>query len=169
MRWGESSTAAPRPTRGHGVDYGFINTLDAKPRHQRAEEVGYGIRDVWVEPRKTVEEVAPMTLEGVNTRVTELDAVQEQDTQDIYVVIEDAKDRQTQLSQSVDILIEDRQFHHETTLLLDQEALASQEAWAHSVGLSSAVHYKLHAYRTHTRIQDFCIASHESLTATLIA
>ncbi|GJW14808.1 hypothetical protein Tco_0018941 [Tanacetum coccineum] len=28
----ESSTAAPRPTRGHGIDYGFIGTLDAKTR-----------------------------------------------------------------------------------------------------------------------------------------
>ncbi|GJX33158.1 UBN2_2 domain-containing protein [Tanacetum coccineum] len=29
---GESSTAAPRPTRGHGIDYGFISTLDAETR-----------------------------------------------------------------------------------------------------------------------------------------
>ncbi|GKA13520.1 hypothetical protein Tco_0693166 [Tanacetum coccineum] len=29
---GESSTPAPRPTRGHGIDYGFIGTLDAKTR-----------------------------------------------------------------------------------------------------------------------------------------
>ncbi|GJY02667.1 hypothetical protein Tco_0360819 [Tanacetum coccineum] len=41
---------------------------------------------------------------------------------------------QTQLLlRVVDVLIEDRQFHHETALLLDQEALASREAWAHSV------------------------------------
>ncbi|GJY26382.1 hypothetical protein Tco_0401108 [Tanacetum coccineum] len=33
---GESSTAAPRPTGGHGIDYGFIGTLDAKTRCQRA-------------------------------------------------------------------------------------------------------------------------------------
>ncbi|GJY67020.1 hypothetical protein Tco_0469258 [Tanacetum coccineum] len=43
---GESSIAAPRPTGGHRVDYGFIGTLDSKTRCQRAEEVGYGIRDV---------------------------------------------------------------------------------------------------------------------------
>ncbi|GKE29893.1 hypothetical protein Tco_1445277 [Tanacetum coccineum] len=94
---GESSTAA-RPTRGHRADYGFIGTLDAETRRQRAEEVGYGIRDVWVDPTEAVEEVAPTTLEGVNARVTELAAVQEEDTQDIYAVIEDAQDRQTQLS-----------------------------------------------------------------------
>ncbi|GKE62923.1 hypothetical protein Tco_1513290, partial [Tanacetum coccineum] len=43
---GESSTAAPRPTGGHRADYRFIGTMDAKIRRQRAEEVGYGIRDV---------------------------------------------------------------------------------------------------------------------------
>ncbi|GJR04983.1 putative reverse transcriptase domain-containing protein [Tanacetum coccineum] len=122
---GESSTAAPRPTRGHRVDYGFIGTLDAETRRQRAKEVGYRITDVW--------------------------------------------DRQTQLSHRVDVLIEDRQFHQETTLLLDQEALASRETWAHLVGLSSAVHYEIHAYRTHTWIQDHRIALQESLTTTLIA
>ncbi|GJX78508.1 putative reverse transcriptase domain-containing protein [Tanacetum coccineum] len=86
-----------------------------------------------------------MTLEGVNAIVTELAAVQEQDTQDIYV------------------------FHYETARLLDQEALVSREAWAHSVGLSSAVHYELQDYRTHTQMQDYRIASQESLTETLIA
>ncbi|GKE21391.1 hypothetical protein Tco_1432903, partial [Tanacetum coccineum] len=55
------------------------------------------------------------------------------DTHDIYAVIEDTQDRQTQLFQRVDGLVEDRQFHQETTLLLDQEALASREAWAHSL------------------------------------
>ncbi|GKB37097.1 hypothetical protein Tco_0882039 [Tanacetum coccineum] len=76
---GESSTAAPRPTGGHRVDYGFIGTLDAEARRQRAEVVGYGIRDTWVDLRMVAEEVALTTLEGVNTRVTELAAVQEQE------------------------------------------------------------------------------------------
>ncbi|GJR30273.1 hypothetical protein Tco_1106505 [Tanacetum coccineum] len=166
---GESSTAAPRPTGGHGIDYGFIGTLDAETRRQRAEEVGYGIRDVWVDPTEAVEEVAPTTLEGVNARVTELAAVQEQDTQDVYAVIEDTQDGQTQLFQRVNGLVEDRQFHYETTRLLDQEALVSREAWAHSVRLSSAVHYELQVYRTHTQMQDYRIASQESLMTTLIA
>ncbi|GKC47440.1 hypothetical protein Tco_1065162 [Tanacetum coccineum] len=124
---GESSTAS-RPTGGHRVDCGFIGTLDAKTRHQKAKEVGYGIGDVWVDPIEAVEEMAPTTLEGINARVTELAQVQEEDTQDIYPIIEDAQDRQTQLSQRVDVLIEDRQFHQETVLLMEQEALASREA-----------------------------------------
>ncbi|GKE46968.1 hypothetical protein Tco_1478226, partial [Tanacetum coccineum] len=52
----ESSTAAPRLAGGHGIDYGFIGTLDTEIRHQRAEEVGYRIRDVWVNPTEVVGE-----------------------------------------------------------------------------------------------------------------
>ncbi|GKD38226.1 hypothetical protein Tco_1258433 [Tanacetum coccineum] len=140
----ESSTTSPRPTGRHRADYGFIGTMDAEIRCQRAREVGYGIRDVWVDPTEAVEEVAPTTLKGVNARVTELAA-------------------------RVDVLTEDRQFHHETALLFDQKALVSLEAWAYSVGLSLAIHYELQVYRTHTQIQDYRIASQESLTATLIA
>ncbi|GKC66545.1 hypothetical protein Tco_1099143 [Tanacetum coccineum] len=95
---------------------------------ERAKEVGYGIRDVWVDPIKVVGEVAPTTLKGVNARVTEPATVQEQDTQDVYAMIEDTQDRQTQLFQRVDGLVKDRQFHYETARLLDWEALISREA-----------------------------------------
>ncbi|GJT29507.1 hypothetical protein Tco_0909782 [Tanacetum coccineum] len=102
---GESSAvAATRPVRGRRADYGFVGTMDTEIRRWRAKEVGYGIRDVWIDPREAIEEVAPMNLVGVNTRVTELTVVQEQDTQDIYAVIEDTHDRQTQIYQSVGTL-----------------------------------------------------------------
>ncbi|GJS11389.1 hypothetical protein Tco_0368185 [Tanacetum coccineum] len=121
---GESSAAgAARPIRGRKADYGFVSTMDTEIRRQRAKEVGYRIRDVWVDPREAVEEVAPMTLEGVNTKVTELAVVQEQDTHDIHAVIEDTQDRQTQIYQSIETLVDDSQYHYETARLLDQEAL----------------------------------------------
>ncbi|GJX20929.1 hypothetical protein Tco_0223606 [Tanacetum coccineum] len=56
-------------------------------------------------------------------RVTELAIVQEHDTHDVYAVIEDTQDRQTQLFQRVNRLVEDGQFHYEAARLLDQEAL----------------------------------------------
>ncbi|GJZ03354.1 hypothetical protein Tco_0536629 [Tanacetum coccineum] len=85
---GESSAvAATRPVGGRRADYGFV---------------------------EAVEEVAPMTLEGVNARVNELTAVQEQDTHDIYAVIEDTQDRQTHIYQNVEILFDDSQYHYET-------------------------------------------------------
>ncbi|GJR64605.1 putative reverse transcriptase domain-containing protein [Tanacetum coccineum] len=59
---GESSTA--RPTRGRGIDYGFVSTVDAEERRQ-------GIRDGLVE----------------------LAELHERDTQDLYALLEDAQDR----------------------------------------------------------------------------
>ncbi|GJR16882.1 putative reverse transcriptase domain-containing protein [Tanacetum coccineum] len=87
----ESSTA--RPTRGRGVDYGFVSTVDAEARRQGISEVGYGIRDTWVDPAEAVPEVAPMTVGEVNTRVTELAELHERDTQDLYALLEDVQYR----------------------------------------------------------------------------
>ncbi|GJW44703.1 hypothetical protein Tco_0073502 [Tanacetum coccineum] len=109
---GESSTATARPTGGHRADYGFIGTLDAEIRCQRAEKVSYGIRDVWVDLAEAVEEVAPTTLKRVNDRVTELAGVQKEDTQEIYA---------------------------ETVLLMEQEALVSREAWAYDIGCTNFI------------------------------
>ncbi|GJY38937.1 hypothetical protein Tco_0425301 [Tanacetum coccineum] len=164
-----SAAAAARPIGGRRADYGFVDTVDAEISRRRAEEVGYGIRDAWVDPRDAAEEVALTTLEGVNTRVTELAAVQEQDTQDIYGVIEDTQGRQTQIFQRVEALVDDRQYHYETARLLDQEAMFSREAWAHSMGLGSAIHYELQGYMTHTWVQDQRIDAQDSLIATLTA
>ncbi|GKC66828.1 hypothetical protein Tco_1099426 [Tanacetum coccineum] len=60
---GESSTA--RPTRGRGIDYGFVSTVDAEERRQGTRDVG----------------------------VTELVKLHEHDTQDLYALLEDAQDR----------------------------------------------------------------------------
>ncbi|GJV15491.1 hypothetical protein Tco_1360814 [Tanacetum coccineum] len=85
---GESSTA--RPTRGQGIDYGFVSTVDAEKRRQGIRDVEYGIRDTWVDPAEAVPEIAPMTVGEVNTRVTELAKLHERDTQDLYALLEDA-------------------------------------------------------------------------------
>nr|GEY57791.1 reverse transcriptase domain-containing protein [Tanacetum cinerariifolium] len=69
---GESST------RGRRVDYGFVDTVEAEMRHRGIGEVGYGIRDTWIDPAEAVLEMAPTTLEKVNTRVTELAELYEQ-------------------------------------------------------------------------------------------
>nr|GFC41466.1 hypothetical protein [Tanacetum cinerariifolium] len=49
---GESSVAAvARPIEGHKTGYGFVNSLEAEIRRRRAEDIGYGIRDTWIDPR----------------------------------------------------------------------------------------------------------------------
>nr|GEW76352.1 hypothetical protein [Tanacetum cinerariifolium] len=67
----ESSTA--RPTKCRWIDYGFVSTLDAEARRRWIIEVGYGIRDIWIDLAETVPELAPMTVgEMQQTEVVEL-------------------------------------------------------------------------------------------------
>ncbi|GKB25919.1 hypothetical protein Tco_0865320 [Tanacetum coccineum] len=150
----ESSTA--RPTRGRGIDYGFVNTVDAEERRQGIRDVGYGIRDTWVDPTEAVPKIAPMTMEDVNTRVTKLAELHEHDTHDLYALLEDAQDSRSRISQRVnmdsqrvDLLMGDRMTLQETVWMVEEEAYASREAWAHSIGLSQATHQELQTYHDH--------------------
>nr|GEX31354.1 hypothetical protein [Tanacetum cinerariifolium] len=124
---GESSTT--RPIEGRGIDYGFVSTLDAEARRRGIGEVGYGIRDTWVDPTKTVPKIAPMTVGEVNTRVTELVELHEHDTHDLYALLEDYQDSRTRISQRVivdsqriNFLMEDMIAHQETIQILEEEA-----------------------------------------------
>ncbi|GJX02066.1 hypothetical protein Tco_0185979 [Tanacetum coccineum] len=135
---GESSTA--RPTRGRGIDYGFVSTVDAEERRQGIRDVGYGIRDTWVGPAEAVPEIAPMTVGEVNTRVTELAELHEHDTQDLYALLEDAQD----------------------IWMVEEEAYASREAWAHSIGLSQATHQELQTHRDHVYAHETHLQAHQT-------
>nr|GEW50976.1 putative reverse transcriptase domain-containing protein [Tanacetum cinerariifolium] len=122
------------------------STLDAEARKRGIEEVGYGIRDTWVDPVEAVPEIAPMTMGEVNTRVIELIELHEHDTQDLYALIEDAQDSRTHISQRVvvdsqrvNLLMEDMIAHQETIQIVKDEAYATREAWDHSIGLSQEV------------------------------
>ncbi|GJU90453.1 putative reverse transcriptase domain-containing protein, partial [Tanacetum coccineum] len=143
-----------RPTGGQWIDYRFVSTVDAEARRQGISEVRYGIRDTWVDPAEATPEIAPMTLGEVNIRVTELAKLHEHDTHDLYALLEDAQEGRTRISQRVtidsqrvDLLMEDRIAHQETILIVEEEAYASREAWAHAIGLSQAVHFELQTHR----------------------
>ncbi|GJZ53303.1 hypothetical protein Tco_0608188 [Tanacetum coccineum] len=153
----ESSTA--RPTGGRGVDYGFVSTLDAEERRRGIREVGYGIRDTWVDQAEAVPEIAPMAMGEVNTRVTELAELHEHDMQDLYALLEDDQDSRTRISQQ------------ETVLIVEEEAYASREAWAHAIGLSQAAHYELQTHREQVYAHESQLHAHQTqlqLQGTLI-
>ncbi|GJW78432.1 hypothetical protein Tco_0140114 [Tanacetum coccineum] len=121
---GESSTA--RPTRGQGIDYGFVSTVDAEERRQ-------GIRDI-----------------GSHS-VAEL---HEHDTTRLDMsLLEDAQDISMGLS-------------------VREEAYASREAWAHSIGLSQATHQELQTHRDHVYTHETHLQAHPTqlqLQAELLA
>ncbi|GJY36408.1 hypothetical protein Tco_0421786 [Tanacetum coccineum] len=148
---GESSTA-----RGRGTDYGFISMVDTKERRQGIRDMGYGIRDTWIDPADSVPEIAPVTLREVSARVVELAELHEHDTQDLYALLEDAQDGRSRISQRVDrnsqrvdLLMGDKMTLQETVWMVEEEAYASREAWAHSIGLSQATHQELQTHRDH--------------------
>ncbi|GJW18348.1 hypothetical protein Tco_0025784 [Tanacetum coccineum] len=88
-----------------------------------------------------------MTVGEVNTRVVELAELHERDTQDLYALLEDAQDGRSRISQRVDmnsqrvdLLMGDRMTLQETVWMVEEEAYASREAWARSIGLSQAIY-----------------------------
>ncbi|GJY18940.1 hypothetical protein Tco_0390431 [Tanacetum coccineum] len=147
---GESSPA--RPTGDRGVDYEFVSTVDTEARRQGISEVGYGIRDTWIDPAEAVPEISPMTVGEVNTRVTELVELYEHDTHDLYALLEDAQDSR-------------RQYGWWRRRLMLPERLG------HSIGLSQETHQELQTHHDHVYAHETHIQAHQTqlqLQGTLI-
>ncbi|GKF41464.1 hypothetical protein Tco_0124806, partial [Tanacetum coccineum] len=126
-------------------------TVDAEGRRQGIRDVGYNIRDTWVDPAEAVPKIAPMTVGEVNTRVTEL------------AELHDSRSRTSQRVdmdlQQVDLLMRDRMTLYETVWIVKEEAYASREAWAHSIGLSQA-------YQTQLQLQSTLIQTQHQVHET---
>nr|GEU29955.1 hypothetical protein [Tanacetum cinerariifolium] len=144
------------------------STLDAEARRRGIGEAGYGIRDTWVDPAKTVLMIAPMTVGEVNTRVTELAELHEHHTHDLYALLKDAQDSRTRISQRVamdsqwvDLFMEDMIAHHEAILIVEEQAYAAREAWAHSIE-SQAVHSELQTHREQVYAHEFQLQSYKT-------
>ncbi|GJX34815.1 reverse transcriptase domain-containing protein [Tanacetum coccineum] len=120
-----------------GLRYEVGESSTARPT--RGRRVDYG--DTWMNPVETVLEIAPMTVGEVNAWVTELAELHEHDTQDLYALLEDAQDK--------------------TVLIVEEEAYAPREAWAHSIGLSQAVHHELQTHHDHVYAHETQIQAHQ--------
>nr|GFA64420.1 hypothetical protein [Tanacetum cinerariifolium] len=91
------------------------------------KEVGYGIKDAWIDPTETVPKIAPMTVgEDSRTRISQRVDVD---------------------SQRVDLLMKDMIAHQETIQIVKDEAYVAREAWAHLIGLSQAVYFELQTHQ----------------------
>ncbi|GJX35647.1 putative ribonuclease H-like domain-containing protein [Tanacetum coccineum] len=118
-------------------------------------DVGYGIRDTWVDPAEAVPEIAPMTVEKVNTRVTKLAELYEHDTQDLYALLKDAQDSRSRISQRVDM------DSHRVDLLMG-DRMTLQE---------TVTHQELQTHRDHVYAHETHLQAHQTqlqLQGTLI-
>ncbi|GJV69153.1 hypothetical protein Tco_1484662 [Tanacetum coccineum] len=74
-------------------------------------------------------------------------------------------------SQRVDLLMGDRMTLQETVWMVEEEAYASREAWARSIGLSQATYQELQTYRNHVYAHETYLQAHQTqlqLQSTLI-
>nr|GFA48846.1 hypothetical protein [Tanacetum cinerariifolium] len=58
-------------------------------------------------------------------------------------------------SQRVDLLMKDKIAHQETIQIVEEEAYAAREAWAHSIRLSQAAHSELQTHREQVYAHEF--------------
>ncbi|GJV51714.1 hypothetical protein Tco_1447455 [Tanacetum coccineum] len=129
-------------------NYGFVNTVDAEREADRGLESWVRIRDTCV------------------------------DSADLYALLEDAQDSRSRISQRVDmdsqrvdLLMGDRMTLQETVWMVEEEAYASREAWARSIGLSQATHQELQTHRDHVYAHETYLQAHQTqlqLQSTLI-
>nr|GEW86769.1 hypothetical protein [Tanacetum cinerariifolium] len=92
-------------------------------RRRGIGDVGYGIKDTWIDPTEAVLEMAHMTIG------------------------EDSHIPTSRCGLVVGLLIEDMIAHQETIQIVEDEAYAAPEAWALSIGLSQAVHSELQTHQ----------------------
>ncbi|GJV10203.1 putative reverse transcriptase domain-containing protein [Tanacetum coccineum] len=92
--------------------------------------------------------------------------------EDLYALLEDAQDSRSRISQRVDmnsqrvdLLMGDRMTLQETVWMVEEEAYASREAWARSIGLSQATHQELQTHRDHVYAHETYLQAHRHDTA----
>ncbi|GJV66273.1 putative reverse transcriptase domain-containing protein [Tanacetum coccineum] len=135
----DESSFAPtaRPTRGFRADYGFVGTLDDEIRRDPKRYVGYGITETWDDMVEDMQGIPAITdVTGLSQRMTNFVITVRQDTDEIYVRMNDAQDERLLMSGQLNMLRRDRRTHARTARLMETEARLSHEAWVQSTDAS---------------------------------
>nr|GFA43148.1 hypothetical protein [Tanacetum cinerariifolium] len=114
-----SSAAAARPAGGFRADYGFVAT--GAPVSTDTELGGY--------------------VREFETRVR-------QDTDEIYMRLDDGQTERQLLAGRLNMLFRDRRAHAYTRQLMETEARMSREAWVRAIDASDLVHGEVMSLRT---------------------
>nr|GFA48279.1 hypothetical protein [Tanacetum cinerariifolium] len=126
---GESSSAAARPAEGFKADYGFVATMDREIMRDPEREVGYGITDSWDEIVETLQGAPVSTDMELGRYVREFETRVRQDTNEIYMRLDDEQTKRQLLAGQLNMLFKDRRAHAYTHHLMETEARMSREAW----------------------------------------
>ncbi|GJZ98328.1 hypothetical protein Tco_0670781 [Tanacetum coccineum] len=143
-----SSAAAARPAGGLRADYGFVATIDREIRHDSERDVGYGITDSWDEIVETLQGVPVSTNTELGRHMTAFETRVRQDTDEIYMRLDDEQSQRQLLAGRLNMLFRDRRAHAHTRFLMETEARMSREAWVGSMGASDLARAKVMSLRT---------------------
>nr|GEZ63107.1 hypothetical protein [Tanacetum cinerariifolium] len=145
---GSSSAAAARPAGGFRADYGFVATVDREIMCDPEREVGYGITDSWDEIVETLQGAPVSTNTKLGEYVREFETRVRQDTDEIYMRLDDEQTERQLLAGWLNMLFRDRRAHTYTRQLMETEARMSREAWVRATDASDLVHGEIMSLRT---------------------
>nr|GFA84367.1 hypothetical protein [Tanacetum cinerariifolium] len=146
---GESSyAAAARPAGGFRADYGFVATVDREIMHNLEREVGYRITDSWDEIVETLQGAPVSTDMELGGYVREFETRVRQDTDEIYMRLDDEQTELQLLAGRLSMLFRDRRAHAYIRQLMETEARLSREAWVRATDASDLVHGEVMSLRT---------------------
>nr|GFA73194.1 hypothetical protein [Tanacetum cinerariifolium] len=140
-----SSIAAARPAGGLRVDYGFVAIVDRAIVHDPEREVGYGITNSWDEIVETLQGAPVSTDTELGGYVREFETRVRQDTDEIYMRLDDEQTERQLLAGQLNMLFRDRR---NTCHLMETEARMSREAWVRATNASDLVHGEVMSLRT---------------------
>ncbi|GKF06424.1 hypothetical protein Tco_0037092, partial [Tanacetum coccineum] len=155
---GESSSAAvARPLVGFRADYGFVATIDREIIQDPERDVGYGITDTWDKMLVDMSG-APATDDiKLGRRMKEFTTRVRQDTDEIYMRLDDEQFERQLMAGRLNMLYRDRRAHARTTRLMEAEARLSREAWGRSMDASDLARSEVMALRTQVVAQQAVI------------
>nr|GEZ75587.1 hypothetical protein [Tanacetum cinerariifolium] len=143
-----SSAAAARPAGGLRADYGFVVTMDREIMRDPEREVGYGITDSWDEIVETLQGAPVSTDTDLGEYMREFKTRVRQDTEEIYMRLDDEQTERQLLAGRLNMLFRDRRAHAYTRHLMETEARMSREAWVRATDASDLVHGEVMSLRT---------------------
>nr|GEX09923.1 hypothetical protein [Tanacetum cinerariifolium] len=117
-----SSAAAARPARGLRADYDFVSTMDREIMRDPEREIGYGITDSWDEIMETLQGAPVSTDTEFGRYIREFETKVRQDTDEIYMRLDDEQTEQQLLAGRLNMLFRDRRAHAYTCHLMETEA-----------------------------------------------
>nr|GFB40551.1 hypothetical protein [Tanacetum cinerariifolium] len=146
---GESSSAAvARPAGGLRADYSFVATVDREIIRDLEREVGYGITNSWDEIVETLQGAPVSTDMELGGYMREFETRVRQDTEEIYMRLDDKQTERQLLAGRLNMLFRDRRAHAYTRYLMEIEARISREAWVRSTDASDLVYGEVMSLRT---------------------